>query len=70
MEVKTEEVAEHESNEVSLFCFHNLIKLLFLCIDDGIFLISLTTKKFGVTEFVNPKYHDKPAQDVSSTRTS
>lgn len=25
-----------------------------------------TAKKFGVTEFVNPKDHNKPVQEVSS----
>ena len=27
-------------------------------------LFSETAKKFGVTEFVNPKDHDKPIQEV------
>ena len=26
-----------------------------------------TAKKFGVTEFVNPKDYDKPVQEVSDT---
>ena len=26
----------------------------------------LTAKKFGVNEFVNPKDHDKPVQEVSA----
>jgi hypothetical protein len=44
--------------------------LFYVYIDDGIFLISLTAKKFGVNEFVNPKDHDKPVQEVSSTHRS
>ena len=31
----------------------------------GGFLL-LTAKKFGVTEFLNPKDHDKPIQEVHS----
>lgn len=49
----------------ALFSF--ILLSCYLCIDDAIFLISLTAKKFGVTEFVNPKDHDKPVQEVSST---
>ena len=29
------------------------------------FLISLAAKKFGVTDFMNPKDHKKPVQEVS-----
>jgi hypothetical protein len=29
-----------------------------------------TAKKFGVTEFVNPKDHNKPVQEVSDKRES
>jgi len=28
------------------------------------FPVSLSAKKFGVTEFVNPKDHDRPVQEV------
>lgn len=30
--------------------------------------IFVAAKKFGVTEFVNPKDHDKPVQEVGSTK--
>jgi len=40
---------------------HKLCDLIFV-----IFMFS--AKKFGVNEFVNPKDHDKPVQQVSSTK--
>ena len=38
-----------------------------LILGDNIFS---TAKKFGVTEFVNPKDHNKPVQEVSDKRES
>jgi len=38
----------------------NNCSLMFICVFS-------TAKKFGVTEFVNPKDHDKPVQEVSDT---
>lgn len=30
--------------------------------------VSLTAKKFGCTEFVNPKDHSKPVQEVNNLK--
>lgn len=49
-----EDSAQHKLNDYSF-------------IDDiSLFLFFLAAKKFGVNEFVNPKDHDKPVQEVSS----
>ncbi len=38
--------------------------LLFFLMLILLVLVNTTAKKFGVTEFVNPKDHDKPVQEV------
>ncbi|KAG4389613.1 hypothetical protein GLYMA_06G122600v4 [Glycine max] len=53
-----EDSAQHKLNDYSF-------------IDDiSLFLFFLAAKKFGVNEFVNPKDHDKPVQEVIAAMTN
>ena len=41
-----------------------VVEFSFISIFYSFYLFLSTAKKFGVTEFVNPKDHDKPVQEV------
>lgn len=59
-----------DSKEVSTCSDFLFITFTFLIfnnvIDDDDSLLLATAEKFGITECVNPKDHDKPIQQVSS----
>ena len=41
-----------------------VVEFSFISLFYSFYLFLSTAKKFGVTEFVNPKDHDKPIQEV------
>jgi Zn-dependent alcohol dehydrogenase len=55
----------------SIKCFKIEVKInsmtIHLLMAFLIFFFLIAAKKFGVNEFVNPKDHDKPVQQVSSS---
>ena len=51
-------------SEINMQCVRRECCVLFFFLLIILVLVNTTAKKFGVTDFVNPKDHDKPVQEV------